>query len=106
MTQLSSKRIRGSAVVGQEGEFIFTPYATKTDEEKTMKLLATTKLASLWTTEKSYCIRLKIPKKMNPRLTELVAMVMEMFNAMESDRKKCEDALRREFLKSKKGGRR
>ena len=105
MTQLSSKRIRGSAVVGQEGEFIFTPYATKTDEEKTMKLLAATKLASLWTTEKSYCIRLKIPKKMNPRLTELVAMVMDMYNAMESDRKKCEDARRREFLK-KKGGRR
>lgn len=106
MTQISSKRIRGSAVVGQEGEFIFTPYATKNDEEKTMKLLAATKLASLWTTEKSYCIRLKIPKKMNPRLTELVAMVMEMFNAMESHRGKCEEQRRREFLESRKGGRR
>ena len=104
MTQFSSNRIRGSAVVGQEGEFIFTPYATKNDEERTMKLLAVTKIASLWSTANSYCIRLKIPKKMNPRLTELVAMVMEMYNAMEKDRGKCEEEKRREFLKNRKGG--
>ena len=91
MTQFSSKRIRGSAVVGQEGEFIFTPYASKSDEEKSMKLLAVSKFASLWSTPNSYCIRLKIPKKMNPWLTELVAMVMEMFNAMQADRGKCEE---------------
>lgn len=104
MTQFSSKRIRGSAVVGQEGEFIFTPYASKTDEEKSMKLLAVSKFASLWSTANSYCIRLKIPKKMNPRLTELVAMVMEVFNAMQADRGKCEEEKRREFLKNRKGG--
>ena len=97
MTQFSSKRIRGSAVVGQDGEFIFTPYVSKSDEEKTMKLLAVTKIVSLWTTANSYCIRLKIPKKMNPRLTELVAMVMEMYNAMEVDRGKCEEEKKTRF---------
>ena len=66
MTQFSSKRIRGSAVVGQEGVFIFTPYVSKSDEEKTMKLLAVSKFASLWSTPNSYCIRLKIPKKDEP----------------------------------------
>ena len=81
---------------------IFTPYATKNDEESTMKLLAVTKIVSLWTTD---CIRLKIPKKMNPRLTERVAMVMEMYSAMEKDRSKCEEEKRRDFLNSRKGGR-
>ena len=70
-----------------------------------MKLLAVTKIVSLWTTANSYCIRLKIPKKMNPRLTELVAMVMEMYSAMEKDRSKCGEEKRRDFLNSRKGGR-
>lgn len=103
MAQFSSKRIRGSAVVGQEGEFIFTPYASKSDEEKSMKQLAVSKFASLWSTANSYCIRLKISKKMAPRLTELVAMVMEVYNAMEADRGKCEEEKRRDFSIAGKG---
>ena len=67
-----------------------------------MKLLAVTKIVSLWTMANSYCIRLKIPKKMNSRLTELVAMVMEMYSAMEKDRIKCEEEKRRDFLNNRK----
>ena len=45
------------------------------------------------------------PQKDEPWLTELVAMVMEMYNAMEVDRGKCEEEKRCDFLNSRKGGR-
>lgn|GEM_PF-3486313 len=94
----SQKKIKGSAIVDQEGGFVFTPYLTKSEEEKTMRLLATTKLCSLWTSGKSYSIRMKFPHTQKVRLTELVAALMEIYTVMEKDRLKNEK-------ECKKGGR-
>ena len=71
------------SVLCDESECIFTPYGTREEADRTMKLHSAIKLASLWTTKNHHSIRMIIARKMNPRLTEKVGMVMEMHIAVE-----------------------
>ena len=51
MSENNNKKIKGSAIVGEEGEFIFTPYKVCTDDEKSMKMVAVFGILVLWKTK-------------------------------------------------------
>ena len=99
MTQNNStKRVKGSAIVSEGGEFIFTPYATHPEEEKTLKLVAIEGNATLWKSKNAYSIRIKIPFKTHFTLAKAAELIMKCFAHLKNDRLKDEE----QQLKKKK----
>lgn len=78
------KRIRGSAVIDDEGLFVFTPYGVRSEAEKNMKLQKLTRYGSLWVGKKRVAIRFSMScegGRALPPLTVLVAELMELLRS-------------------------
>ena len=107
MTNLNStpKRVKGSAIVSDDGDFIFTPYATHSEDEKTLKCIAIEGDCTLWKAKNHYSIRVKIPLKRIPTLAKVAQMMMKCFLTLKKDAlKDAEKALKpkKSALKPKK----
>ena len=79
------KRVKGSAIVSETGDFIFTPYQTHSEEEKSMKCLFIDGNCTLWKSKNAYSIRLKVPFKGLPTLAKVVSSLMTCYNKMKND---------------------
>lgn len=84
----SQKRIKGSAVATEEGLFIFTPYATREEGDKSLLLVKSTAHGSLWESANSFSIRLKIKKGALPNLTTLAAELIQLYDVIYKKNKK------------------
>lgn len=85
------KRIRGSAVIDDEGLFVFTPYGTRSDAEKNMKLQKLTRYGALWVGKNRMAVRFSLPfggRRMLPPLSVLVSELMTMYTEMYNLEKK------------------
>ena len=80
--QNSGKKIRGSAVATDDGLFVFTPYGTREESEKSMHLVRSAGCGTLWETKHSFVVRLKVPKGNIPALTSLAASLIQMYETM------------------------
>ena len=87
MTNLNStpKRVKGSAIVSEDGDFIFTPYATHSEDEKTLKCIAIEGDCTLWKAKNHYSIRVKIPFRRLPTLPRVAEMILRVFQTMRKD---------------------
>lgn len=82
------KRIKGSAVATDDGLFIFTPYATREESDKSLVLVKSTTHGSLWESANSFSIRLKIKKGILPNLTALAAELIQLYDVIYKKSKK------------------
>ena len=80
----TQKRIKGSAIVDNDGFFLFTPYKTG-ESEKNMRLVKATKNASLWRGKQVFSARLRWPIEKLPPLQTIVACVMDLYNEAKTD---------------------
>ena len=74
------KRFKGSAVVSDSGDFIFTPYNIG-DGKKRLKTLAVTKYGVLATKKGGYVIRILLPPVSKISLIEVVKIVDALLKA-------------------------
>ena len=79
------RRVKGSAIVSTDGDFIFTPYATHSEDEKTLKCIAIEGDCTLWKAKNHYSIRVKIPLKRIPTLAKVAQMMMKCFLTLKKD---------------------
>ena len=79
------RRVKGSAIVSTDGDFIFTPYATHSEDEKTLKCIAIEGDCTLWKAKNHYSLRVKIPFARIPTLAKVAQMMMRCFIAMRKD---------------------
>ena len=77
--------MKGSAIVSEDGDFIFTPYATHSEDEKTLKCIAIEGDCTLWKAKNHYSIRVKIPFKRIPTLAKVAQMMMKCFLTLKKD---------------------
>lgn len=84
-TDSTPKRVKGSAIVSDSGDFIFTPYGTHSEEEKTLKCIAIEGDCTLWKAKNHYSIRVKIPFVRIPTLAKVAQMMMRCFIEMKKD---------------------
>lgn len=56
--ETSSKKIRGSAIVDDEGLFVFTPYGTQPEAERPQKLVYTSRFCNAWCGRKRASVRI------------------------------------------------
>lgn len=82
MMNNNRKRIKGSAVATDDGLFIFTPYATREESDKSLLLVKSTTHGSLWESANSFSIRLKIKKGTLPNLTTLAAELIQLYEEL------------------------
>ena len=82
------KRIKGSAIASDDGLFIFTPYATREEDNKSLRLVKSTRNGTLWESANSFSIRLKIKKGSLPNLTSLAAELIELYDEIYKKSKK------------------
>lgn len=74
------KKIKGSAVVSDEGLFVFTPYGTRDGENDGLKLAKVCRFGALWFGKKHFSFRLKISRENPPRLTDIVRDVISAYD--------------------------
>lgn len=79
------KKIRGSAYLDDNGLFVFTPYATQTEEEKALHLLLMTRNGSLMVGKSSYVARFRWNRGQTPTLAALVAQLMRMYERIKQE---------------------
>jgi hypothetical protein len=84
-TDATPKRVKGSAIVSDSGDFIFTPYATHSEEEKNLKCIAIEGDCTLWKAKNHYSLRVKIPFARLPTLAKVAQMMMCCFITMKKD---------------------
>lgn len=75
--QERQKKIKGSAIVDDEGLFVFTPYGTREGENRGFQLLKTHNFGILWAGKTHFSIRFRIPKEKMPSMTSLVRELIE-----------------------------
>lgn len=83
----SRKKIKGSAVATDDGMFIFTPYGTREESEKSLLLVKSTAHATLWKSKNSYVIRFKINKRSPPSVTTLATELLQHYDKISKDMK-------------------
>lgn len=84
--QEKQKRIKGSAIVDDEGLFVFTPYGTREGENEGMKLIYAHENGTVWRGKKHYALRLRVGSLAPlPGLTQFVRVLMHMHAAMVRD---------------------
>lgn len=99
----TNKRVKGSAIVSEEGDFIFTPYGTHSEEEKSMKIVAIEGEMTLWKTKNCYSMRLKIPFNRVPNLAKAAELMMRCFAHIKKDQlETAEAALNKKKTTSRK----
>lgn len=76
------KKIKGSAVVDEEGFFVFTPYGTREGENKGMKLVLHHENGTVWVGKDHYALRIRVPRLVIPRITSLVQVVIHLYSAL------------------------
>lgn len=76
------KRIKGSAVATDDGLFIFTPYSTREEADKSLRLVKSTAHGSLWESQNSFSIRLKVKKGAVVSLTTLAAELITLYQEL------------------------
>ena len=74
------KRFKGSAVVSDSGDFIFTPYNIGGGEKKLKTLVASTH-GRLSSTKKGYVVKIYLPLSSKISLTEVVKIVIALLKA-------------------------
>ena len=74
------KRFKGSAVVCDSGDFMFTPYNIGGGQKK-LKTLAATTHGYLATTKKGYVVKIYLPLSSKISLTEVVKIVIALLKA-------------------------
>jgi hypothetical protein len=84
-TDSTPKRVKGSAIVSEDGDFIFTPYGTHSEDEKTLKCIAIEGDCTLWKAKNHYSIRVKIPFRRLPSLPRVAEMILRVFQFMRKD---------------------
>jgi hypothetical protein len=87
MSENNNKKIKGSAIVGEEGEFIFTPYKVCTDDEKSMKMIAVFGVLVLWKTKNAYSIRVKIPFESVPNMSKIATDLLQCITYIKKNTK-------------------
>ena len=75
-----TKKIKGSARTEEDGTFIFTPYSSVPDDEKSIHLIKSTRYASLWRGKKSTSVRLVFPTSHIPPYEVWVEEMTQMYN--------------------------
>lgn len=96
------KRVRGSAVMDAEGLFVFTPYGTREEQDRSLKLLYASGNATLWEGKEHFALRIRLRKSEKTGLSQLVQRLMHLMIAL----RRRQDELEREALRQamKKGG--
>ena len=74
----NQKRIKGSALIDQEGVFVFTPYHTGVSE-RSMQLLKAVPNAALWRGKQHFSVRFKWPLGQVPPLYQIMANLVEFY---------------------------
>lgn len=92
ISQITHKRVRGSAVLDDEGLFIFTPYRTQEGAETRMKLVGKVQQTAIWVSKNRVMVRTSYALDAPFTLTQLMAQVMS-----------CNTLLQR-YLCKQKGG--
>ncbi len=82
------KKIKGSAVATDDGLFIFTPYATREEGDKSLLLVKSTAHGTVWESANTFSIRLKIKKGALPNLTTLAAELIQLYDVIYKKSKK------------------
>lgn len=103
MNENFGKKIRGSAVVDSEGLFVFTPYGTREESDRTLKLVFSSRNATLWEGKQHFALRIRVGKHERTTATALAVQLLELHTALARRQREIEQE---GILKAKKGGRR
>lgn len=103
MSENFSKKIRGSAVVDPEGLFVFTPYGTREEADRSLKLVFSSRNATLWEGKNHFALRIRVPKHERTTATQLAVGLLELHTALARRQREIEQEA---AAKARKGGRR
>ena len=79
---ITNKRLRGSAIIGNEGTFTFTPFTNVPDKEKKMQLLFESCYGSLWLTKNKVSVRMVFDRKWVPPFQVWVEEITKLYNKL------------------------
>lgn len=83
-----SKKFRGSAVLTDSNEFLFTPYQPRPEEAQPWKVVVINAHGTLRLSDRVLHLRATIPAQTGMPLQEFVKIVYNLVNQMEQERRK------------------
>ena len=85
----TSKKVRGSAMLSEDGGFMFTPFASLPEKEKKMQLVHESHYSSLWLAKNKVSIRMVFDRKWVPPfqiwIEEMTQMYKSLNNTLENE---------------------
>ena len=78
----TTKRLRGSALISEEGTFTFTPFASVPEKEKKMQLLFESHYGSLWLAKNKVSVRMVFDRKWVPPFPIWIEEMTQMYNSL------------------------
>lgn len=78
----TTKKLRGSAMLNEDGGFMFTPFASIPDKEKKMQLVYESHYSSLWIAKNKVSVRMVFDKKWVPPFQVWVEEMTQLYNSL------------------------
>ena len=79
----NTKRLRGSAVMSEEGTFTFTPFSPLPEKERKMKLLFESHYGSLWMAKNKVSVRMVFDRQWVPPFQVWIEEMTMMYNTLQ-----------------------